>query len=132
MNKRGSSYLLAVGEVLAVVIVMIMVIYATEKRSTSESVTKINVANSFFLMINTLVGNYGDALVEYPYNLSKFNLVATSNSIGVSLPGESSLQYKTKTLNLPEGYSFEGVVKQAEKVCLEKKSKKIILRECAK
>lgn len=130
MNKKGSSYLLAVAEVLAVVIVMIMVIWATEKRATSENITKINLANNFFLMVNVLVGTPGDTLVEYPYNLSKFNLVATSKSISVALPGEAAQQFKTRTINLPEGYAAEGVVKQTEKVCLEKKNKKILLRPC--
>lgn len=130
MNKKGSSYLLAVGEVLAVIIVMMMVIWSAEKRNNSESIQEINLANNLFLMINTQAGNFGEGIVEYPYNLSKFNIVLTPARISISLPGESIVQHQTRSLNLPQGYSAEGVVQQTEKVCLEKKSKKILLRPC--
>jgi hypothetical protein len=130
MNKKGSSYLLAVAEVLAVIIVMIMVIWSAQKRATSDTIQERNLANNLFLMINTQIGNAGDSLVEYPYTLSKFNIVLTPTSVSVSLPGESSLQYQSRNLNLPQGLTAEGIVQQTEKVCLEKKSNKILLRPC--
>jgi len=56
--------------------------------------------------------------------------VLTPQSISVSLPGESVAQYKTKNINLPQGLTAEGVAQQTEKVCLEKKNNKILLRPC--
>ncbi|MFH0701880.1 MAG: hypothetical protein V2A62_05605 [Candidatus Woesearchaeota archaeon] len=129
MNKKG-SYLLAVGEVLAIIAVMILVLLSTEKMAKSEAVLKINTVNNFELMINTLVGTPGEGMVEFPYNISRFNLILSSNSISVFLPGEESKQFEVRTFRLPTSYVAEGVVKQAPHICLEKKNKKILLREC--
>jgi len=130
MNKKASSIVLAIGEVIVLVTVMWMVIAYAERLANSERVAKVSTADNFMLMINTLVGTPGEAVVAYPHNISRYNMILNQDSISVISPGEDKSLWEVRKFNLPQGYGGEGVVQSKEKVCLEKKNKKILLREC--
>lgn len=130
MNKKASSIVLAIGEVLVFVTIMWMMLAYAERLANSETVIKSNTANNFALMVNTLIGTPGEAIVAYPHNVSRYNLILNQDSISVISPGENQLLWEVRKFNLPNNYAAEGVIQEKDKVCLEKKNKKIILREC--
>ncbi|MBU0459522.1 MAG: hypothetical protein KJ597_03800 [Nanoarchaeota archaeon] len=130
MNKKAASVLMMVFEVLVVVFVVFMVISTAKSYAESDTVIKINAANDFVMMIDVLIATPGDAVVEYPYNLSKFIILIDSGGILIEKPGDSEMKRVIRSFHLPESYSAFGGVREIENVCLEKTKKDIILREC--
>ena len=133
MNRKATSILMMIFEVLAVV----LVVFTTAKIATaygqSETVAKINTAEDLRMMIDTLVGVPGEALVKYPHNVSTFSFLLRTGSVSVFTKGENEKFWVVRKFSLPEGYSAEtdgGVVEGTSSVCLEKKIKKILLRPC--
>jgi len=134
MNKKGDSILLVLFEVLAVVLIAFTMIRIAQGFASSETVIKQNTAQDIALMVNTLVGVPGDAIVEYPANLSNYNLVMDSTSItlkSISLPELKKPGVdRTAYFYLPNGYTAGGILEAKSRLCLEKKSKSITLGEC--
>lgn len=128
MNNKGSSIILMIFEVLVVVIVMGMTLSIAVKLGTSEGVTKTDILNDIYLMVNAMVTMNADLVVEYPFHdLSKYDFIITDNE--VNLISEGNLPLK-KRISLPEGYKAEGLAEKQPVICLEKKDKKILLRSC--
>ncbi|MBI4980023.1 hypothetical protein HZC30_00530 [Candidatus Woesearchaeota archaeon] len=130
MNRKASSILVMIIEILAVLVVGVMITKYAVTIAHSETVTKINLANNLQMMMNTLVATPGDAVVAYPYNASKFNLILSQSSVTVTQPNDLNVEKIIRGFNLPAGYEALGVLEQKDKACLEKKSTRIILREC--
>lgn len=130
MNKKGANILLFIFEVIIVLSVIFIATSTARAHGKSETVAKINLAEEMRMMINTLVGVSGDAIVEYPSNLSSFMLVLRKDQIIVFSRGEAEENWIHRSFSLPTGYAAEGVAEEQAKVCLEKKSKKIVLRPC--
>lgn len=130
MNKKGANILLFIFEVLVVLLVIFIATNTAQAYGKSETVTKINLAEEMRMMINTLAGISGDAIVEYPSDISAFRLVLRKDNILVFSKGETEDKWIERTFSLPAGYTAEGVAEEQIKVCLEKKNKKILLRPC--
>ncbi len=130
MNKKGANILLFIFEILVVLLVVFIATNTARTYGKSETVTKINLAEEMRMMINTLAGISGDALVKYPSDLSSFMLVLRNDQIVVFSRGETEERWIQRTFSLPAGYAAEGVAEEQANVCLEKKSKKIVLRPC--
>lgn len=130
MNKKGANILLFIFEVLVVLLVIFIATNTAQAYGKSETVTKINVAEELRMMINTLAGIPGEALVKYPSDLSSFRLVLREDRVIVFSKGETEEQWIERTFSLPPGHTAEGVSEEQAKVCLEKKNKKILLRPC--
>lgn len=130
MNKKGANILLFIFEVLVVLLVIFIATNTAQAYGKSETVTKINLAEEMRMMINTLAGVSGNALVEYPSDLSSFRLVLREDQIIVFSKGETQDKWIVRTFSLPSGHTAEGVAEEQKKVCLEKKNKKILLRPC--
>ncbi len=130
MNRKASSILVMIIEIIAVLVVGVMITKYAMTIANSETVTKINLANNLQMMMNTLVATPGDAIIAYPYNVSKFNLILSQSSVTVTQPNDLSVEKIIRGFNLPTDYEALGVLEQKGKVCLEKKSTRIILREC--
>lgn len=130
MNKKAESIILMIFEVLVVVIVVGLVFRVAVSYGKSETITKINIANDVVMMINTLVGSPGNAVVEYPHNLTAYNLVLSSEEIVVFKKTDQQSEYTRRNIRLPAEFSGEGFREKTEKVCLRKEQKKIILDEC--
>ncbi|MDO8656481.1 MAG: hypothetical protein Q7K45_04540, partial [Nanoarchaeota archaeon] len=98
----------------------------------AESITtvKITAADDIQMMINTLVGVPGDAIVKYPQNVSALTFIVDNNGIAVFQKGEPETKWQVRQFFLPTGYAAEGTLEEKSWLCLEKKNQKIILREC--
>ena len=77
-----------------------------------------------------LVAVPGDAIVNYPQEVSKFSFILTQGSISVFNKGEEENVWIVTTFFLPDNYQAEGSVSEANYICLEKLNKKIILKKC--
>ena len=131
MNKRGTSILMVIFEVLVVSLMIYLIVSIASSYGQSDTITKIKTAEEMRLMINTLVGISGDAIVKYPQDLSKFSLILNSNTITVFKKEELPNLWVIRDFILPQGSSAEGAVEEVNWACLEKAGAKIILRECA-
>ncbi len=129
-DKKGMINLMVLIEVIAVLSISYLAIEKARSLSDSVEVLKETVAEDVRLMLDTLVGVPGDALVEYPLNISSFNLILKTNVIYVFEPGEPQPLWTAREFYLPQGYIAEGVLEGEEKLCLEKEGRKLLLRKC--
>ena len=129
-NKKAVSTLTMVFEVLVVLLVIAGYLRIAEAYASSETVNKINLAEDIRMMVDALVGTPGDALVQYPGNVSKYSFILSSESITVFIKGEGEQKRATRYFFLSEGYDAFGTVEGKETLCLEKEKRKIVLREC--
>jgi hypothetical protein len=130
MNKKASSIILILFEIIVVMIVVGGVTELTYGYAHSDTVLKTNAANDLAMMINALVGVPGDAEVEYPANMSKYSVLLDSHSVMVLKKGDPSGKNVIRTFNLPQGYRAEGVAEELSRICLEKSSVTIRVGPC--
>jgi len=95
-------------EIIVVVFIGYMAFEIADTFGSSETTNKINLANDISLMINTLVSIPGDAVVEYPGNVSKYTFVLTSHAITVFIKDDSEIKRQIQSFHLPPGYSARG------------------------
>lgn len=130
MNKKAASILMVIFEILAVIIVVSMTFSAAKGMAKGERVEKVNLAEEIRMMADTLVGVPGEAVVECPYNVSKYVFLLDKESVSVFKESEDKVNWAVRKFYLPEGYQAIGSLKGKERACLEKKGKTIFLREC--
>ncbi|MBT6773929.1 hypothetical protein HOA91_01020 [Candidatus Woesearchaeota archaeon] len=130
MNKKAASVIMITFEILVVLLVVYMTVSIGKAYGESDQVTKINAAEELRMMIDTLVAVPGDAIVNYPQEVSKFSFILTQGSISVFNKGEEENVWIVTTFFLPDNYQAEGSVSEANYICLEKLNKKIILKKC--
>ncbi len=130
MNKQASSILVMIFEIIVVCIVVYITISIAHAYGSSLLTVKINAAEDIKMMVNTLVAVPGDALVKQPQNVTEFSFILTSNSISVFENEQADQSPAVRAFFLPQGYTAEGSVLRISPICLEKKSKRIILKEC--
>lgn len=117
-------------EIIVVCIVVYITISIAHAYGNSLLTAKINAAEDIKMMVNTLVAVPGDALVKYPQNVTEFSFILTSNSISVFENEQTDQSPAVRAFFLPQGYTAEGSILRISPICLEKKSKRIILKEC--
>lgn len=117
-------------EVLAVILVVYIMVTVSRSYAQSDLVLRINTAEDLQMMVNTLVGIPGEAIVSYPQNISAFSVVLVPGGLSVFKQGEEEVLWETRVFHLPKGYTAEGSYAGNGQLCLEKKDYKIILREC--
>ena len=130
MNKKASSVLMIVFEVLAVALIIFGAWEAATKIAKSETVSKVNLGNDLVMMINTMLSVEGELVVSYPYTVSSFTISLNSKEVIVLVQGESETSHVRRKIILPTGWEASGFVEQKERICMEKKEHIIILREC--
>lgn len=128
--KRGMMPLFFIFGLVIVVGVILMVMEGAKKLGERETVVKANTAEEIKMMVDTLVGVPGEAVVEYPNNVSDFVILLGKGAVAVFKKGEIEVKREKRGFILPEGYTAVGGVENKEKACLEKKGKIITLREC--
>jgi hypothetical protein len=128
-NKKGASVILMIVAVVVVTLIVFMTNSRALSYSKSDPILKEKIANDFMLMINSLMIP-GDALVEYPKDLSEYNFILTSKKISVYLKNEVISNRVDVPFILPNGYDAIGDVEGKAKICLRKKAKNIFLEEC--
>lgn len=132
MNRKAASILMMIFEILVVILVVYLTASIASAYGKSETVTKINAAEDMRMMLNTLAAVSGDAVVAYPKNMTLFSFILRAGSIAAFQQTEARNEnlWVIRTFSLPVGWTAEGTVEGKEKICLEKKGKKILLREC--
>lgn len=130
MNKKATSILMMIIEVLAVILVGVMVFSAADDIAKGERTEKVILAEEIRMMMDTLAGVPGEAIVEYPYNVSKYTFLLDKRSITVFKEGEDKAAWAVRNFALPGGHDAVGPLKGKERLCLEKTGKNIFLREC--
>jgi len=131
-GKKGASIILMLFEVIAVVLIVAILLQIATGFANSESVQTINLAQEFSLMVESLVIVSGNAVVQYPYNLSSYIIALDNQGVSVKKEGDSKLNLAYSKFHLPVNYAAAGSVMQAEKVCLKKEFNVIIIEECFK
>lgn len=130
MNKKGMSIVLTLFEVALVVGVAIILANKATAEASSDLTFKINVAEDIRMMVDTLVGIPGDAIVEYPRDVGNFSLSLGEEDVYVFSPRDSEDNRVVKKFILPEGYYAFGEVTKSSSICLEKERRRIELKEC--
>ena len=130
MNKKAASIIMIIFELLVVILVISMTFSVAKGMAKGERVEKVNLAEEVRMMMDTLVGVPGEAVVEFPYNVSKYVFLLDKESVSVFKEGEDKVNWAVRKFYLPEGYQAVGSLKGKERACLEKKGKNIFLREC--
>ncbi|NQV91185.1 hypothetical protein HQ489_01815 [Candidatus Woesearchaeota archaeon] len=117
-------------EIIIVGLVVFMAFSIAEKFATSQTSNKYNLANDFGLMVNTLVASPGHAIVNYPGDLTPFNIVLKQNYVEI-WEAEGSKSTIKKMFDVPIGYKLSGFTEKQKDVCLEKTlDREIKLRKC--
>lgn len=129
-DKKGMSTLMMVLEILLILFAAYSIFSLASNYTSSESTNKIILADDIKMMIDTLVGTPGEAVVQYPGNVSKYTIVLGSSSVSVFIKGEGDQQKVVRYFSLPQGYQAFGTVDGKDTLCLEKDQKNIILRDC--
>lgn len=129
-GKKAASIIMMIFELIVVIFVIFMAFTVARNFGSSDTANKIYLANDLKMMMDTLVGTPGDAVVEYPGDVSRYSLILTSHYVTVLIKGESEAREVTRRFYLPEGYSAEGVLEEKMKLCLTKTGRRIILQEC--
>jgi len=130
MDKRAVSTLLMVLEIMVILISAYSIFSIASKFASSETNNKIILADDLKMMIDTLVGTPGEAVVQYPENVSKYTFVLSSSSVSVFIKGEGDQQKIVRYFSLPEGYQAFGTLDGKNNLCVAKEKKNIMLREC--
>jgi hypothetical protein len=130
MDKKAVSIALLIFEVMAVVFVVLAIGNRAAALGSSDTTVKKQIVEDLRMMINTLVGIPGDAIVEYPGNVSNYAFILEDNEIAVFAPGERPATWMKRSLILPQGYRAFLGEKVGNPICLEKRNQAIILRRC--
>lgn len=122
--------LMLVFEILIVFFVIYMTFELAQKYAGSETANKINLAEDVKMMVDALIGTPGEALIEYPGNVSKFTILLNSNYIRVFIKGEGELKTVNRQIFLPNGYTALGTLEEQSRLCLHKEKQQILLQRC--
>jgi len=131
MNKKGVELpMVLIAELLVLALVAYVVMHNVFDVINHDDIFKENTGADMKMMIDTLVGLPGDAIVKYPQNLSEYNIaILDNNKVAVFLPNDR-LRKDWNYFSLPEGYSARGTAEQQSAVCLRKMGKTISLEPC--
>ncbi len=126
MNTKGSMVLMVILELLIVVSIVGLSMTFARQLSESSVIMKRNVANDLSLMVDTVLGLPGNIVVEYPADVSNYTITIEGEELRVEdLSGES-----TRSIHGIPGYEVLGSVTKTSRLCVEKHTKRIIMRGC--
>lgn len=131
-GKKGITTVMMILEIILILVSAGLIFSLASKFASSETTNKILIADDIKMMVDTLVGTPGEAVVQYPENVSKYTFILSSSSITVFIKGEGEHKKTVRYFSLPEGYQAFGTLEEKSMLCLEKEKKKIVLRECTK
>lgn len=130
MNKKASAVMMIVFEVVIVVVIVTLSIMYAKKLAESETVAKKNIANDMKMMIDAAAGIQADFVVQYPRDMSKYNVIIASGKVRVEIEGENTAKAMEKRFFLPAEHNAVGLVKKEKNLCFDKKDKDIVIRPC--
>lgn len=134
MNQKGSSIVMMIFELVVVLGVSALLVFAAKDFAQSERVHKTIIAQDLQMMLSILSGVSGDAVVAYPQNLSAYTIAVSSEAsrgqVIVFKEGDAEAQRNTQEFSLPSDYTLDGFVENAEQLCLAKNGKSLFVRAC--
>lgn len=130
MNTKAVSLIIWIFLVLGAILLGSIPVYIATSFAQGEAVKKVNTAEDLVMMVNTLVGVPGAALIEYPKNVKDYQFVLSSDDLLVFSAGDNELQRVKRTFYLPEGYQAHGFVESEERICFNKRDRRIVLSGC--
>ncbi|PIN73519.1 hypothetical protein COV20_04825 [Candidatus Woesearchaeota archaeon CG10_big_fil_rev_8_21_14_0_10_45_16] len=116
-------------EVVFIISVGLILFQVTSVLGDADSIKQVRAAEDLSMMANTLAASPGNALVEYPGNMSLYTFVLASNSVVVINQNERV----TREFILPEDFAVDtenGFVEKTERICLNKEGRIIKLQRC--
>lgn len=137
MNRRGITTLMMILEITIILLASYSIFGIASKFASSETTNKIIIADDIKMMVDTLVGTPGEAVVQYPGNVSKYTFIMSSSvseqeasigSISVFIKGEGEQKKIVRYFSLPEGYQAFGTSESKDTLVLAKEKNKILLR----
>ena len=105
MNKKGESVLIMIFEILAVFTVIFLTINIARGFARGETVIKTNIAQDIQMMVDTLIAVPGNALVEYPHDVSNYVISLDNEKAMVMKPDDPDVRRITRYFILPERYN---------------------------
>ena len=131
LNRRSTSVLVLIFEVLAVIVVVGILFAGTAAYATSGGIVGIRANNELYLLLNALIAVPGDVHLEFPQDLSSYRVELQDSAVVTTLieEGQKTREAK-KILRLPEGYTLSGAVEGESRICLEKKGQHLLLLPC--
>lgn len=132
MDKKGITTLMMILEIMIILIAAYSIFSIASKYASSETTNKIIIADDLKMMVDTLIGTPGEAVVQYPEKVSKYAFILSSSSVSVFIKGEGEQKKIIRYFSLPVGYQAFGTLEGKDNLCLEKEKNKIMLRECVK
>ena len=129
-GKKGTGILLLVFELLVIVGVIFLMLQVGRSFANSDAVTKANHANDMMMMVNTLIGVPGNAVILYPHNVSRFTIILTQKDVRVRTVEEPEVLQTKRTLVVPTGYTVTGNVDGDNYACIKKNRDFISLEAC--
>ena len=130
LDKKGITTLMMVLEIIIILFAAYSIFSIASRYASSETTNKIIIADDIKMMADTLVGTPGEAVVQYPGNVSKYTFILSSSSVSVFIKGEGEQKKIVRYFSLPEGYQAFGTLEGRDNLCLGKEKKKIVLKEC--
>jgi hypothetical protein len=131
MNKKAIQLnVVFTIKILAVLLVGMLAMSKGMAFAKKDTIFKTNIADDIKMMVDTLVGVPGDAVVQYPSDVSKFTFILDKNGISVYIKEEGVINKIQRVFFLPENYDAFGTLEEKKELCLEKKGKKVLLRGC--
>lgn len=132
MNTRANSIIMMIFEIIVVLLVVGMTFFIATSLANSEGVQKIRFTKDISMLVNTMAGLPGDALVEFPQNTSQLGFVLNNAEMIGFLAKEKEMveRREHRKIYLPAGYTASGLVNGEQKICLQKEKKIIELKPC--
>lgn len=123
-----------IAEILVVLGISAMIIFAAKDFAQSERVHKTILAQDLEMMLSIFSGLSGNAVVAYPQDVSAYTVVVGSDDkigqVTVFKEGDTDTQKITQSFPLPVGYAADGLVEEEARLCLEKSGKRLLVRAC--
>jgi len=129
-SKKGEMTLLMTIELIVVISIAFIVFEVSTAYAKSDTVIKVNSADNLGMMVETVVAIPGDIVVQYPKDLSKFNVLVDANRVLVMLKDDPITKRAQTNFNVPSGYVVRGIVKNKKFICIDKKNKEVLIRAC--
>ncbi len=135
MNTKGASIVMMIFELVVVLGISALLVFAAKDFAQSERVHKTIIAQDLEMMLSILSGVSGDAVVAYPQNLSAYTIAVSSEAsrgqVIVFKEGDGEGQRIAQEFPLPSDYTLDGFVENTEQLCLAKNGKSLFVRACS-
>lgn len=134
MNTKGASIVMMIFELVVVLGISALLVFAAKDFAQSERVHKTIIAQDLEMMLSILSGVSGDVVVAYPQNLSAYTIAVSSEAgrgqVIVFKEGDGEGQRIAQEFPLPSDYTLDGFVENTEQLCLAKNGKSLFVRAC--